>query len=116
MSAPSMPLTRRRYAKEVAAQVIGDDEAAIRSQRDAGRAAPAFARGILPPGDEVRGGHRLAVLEIDTQQLGSGRWFAVPGTMLRHDEITVEILWRVPIEKRHPERRGMRLDTDRRRG
>lgn len=56
------------------AGVIRDDEAAV-----------------PPAGDKIAYCHRGTVLELDQEQLRNRRWLPVPGAVLGHDQIALEI-------------------------
>ena len=72
---------------------------------------------ILPAGGEIMRRDWLAILEVDEQQLGCGRWLTVPGTVLDNEEIAAQIVGHaVCREKGESEWRGVGLDADRRRG
>src|SRR6187455_3240987 len=67
------------YPVEQPGGVVRNDDAPIGSNHDPGGPPPAIAGSILPTRDEIVRADRLAILEIDTQELRRRRRLPVPG-------------------------------------
>src|SRR5438270_11973148 len=91
-------------AIEQAGLVVGDDQAAVGRDHDAGGAAPTVSVGALPAGQEVARDDRLVSVEVDAKQLRRGRWVTVPRAVLHHEQVVGVIgRERLPGIERKPE-------------
>src|SRR5438132_4105868 len=96
-------------------RVIRDQQGAVCRDEEPDRAPPTRAVGQLPAGHEVLGGGWAPALHADAHDFRARRHAAVPGAVIRHERVALELgRKRRPRIEREAERSRVRLHGQRR--